>query len=121
MKLWNMVASFTAHILTLQDVFSRFLLLRPLSRKKSTVVAHELMNIYRENGPPKILQCDNGGEFKGNTKRACKDVGGKIVNSRAYHSQSQGKVERSHRTLRDKIRFDMLKRGSPVKNIIFKK
>ena len=100
------------YILTLQDVFSRFLWLRPLSRKKSTVIAHELMKVYREHGPPKILQCDNGGEFKGNTKRACKDVGVKIVNSPAYHPQSQGKVERSHRTLRDKIRFDMLKEGA---------
>ena len=36
----------------------------------------------------------------------------KIVNSRAYHTQSQGKVERSHRMLRDKIRYDILRRGS---------
>ena len=27
------------------------------------------MRIYREHGPPKMLGYDNGGEFKGNTKR----------------------------------------------------
>ena len=48
-------------ILTVQDVFSRYLWLRPLERKKSSIVAHELAKIYREHGPPQILQCDNGG------------------------------------------------------------
>lgn len=66
------------------------------------------MHIYREHGPPNILQSDNGGEFKGDTKKACKYLGVKIVNSRAYHPQSQGKVERSHGHLRDKIRYDLL-------------
>ena len=76
------------------------------------------MQIYREHGPPKILQCDNGGEFRGNTKSACKEIGVKIVNSRAYHPQSQGKVERSHRTLRNKIRSDLLQEGCNwVKNV----
>ena len=106
------------YILTVQDIFSRFLWLRPMSRKKSSVVAHELMTIYREHGPPKILQCDNGGEFKGNTTTVCKKIGIKVINSRAYHPQSQGKVERSHRTLRDKMRYDMLKEGTNwVKNL----
>ena len=96
------------YILTVQDIFSRFLWLRPLSRKKSSSVAPVLRHIYREHGPPRILQCDNGGEFKGDTRSMCKDVGVKIINSRAYHSQSQGKVERSHRALREKIHNDLL-------------
>ena len=106
------------YILTLQDVFSRFLWMRPMSRKKSSIVAQELMYIYREHGPPRILQCDNGGEFRGDTTKICKKIGVKVINSRAYHPQSQGKVERSHRTLRDKIRYDMLKEGTNwVKNL----
>ena len=96
------------YILTIQDVFSRYLWLRPLTRKKSGLVANLLMHIYREHDPPKILQSDNGGEFKGETKKACKNIGVEIVNSRAYHPQSQGKVERSHGHLRDKIRYDLL-------------
>ena len=76
------------------------------------------MLLYREHRPPKILQCDNGGEFKGDTRNICKSIGIKIVNSRAYHPQSQGKVERSHRYLRDKIQVDLQKNGENwVKNL----
>ena len=100
------------YILTLQDIFSRYLWLRPLSRKSSSSVAFELKQIYREHGPPKILQCDRGGEFRRHVIKANQKIGVKIVNSRAYHPQSQDKVERSHRMLRDKIRYDILRRGS---------
>ena len=42
----------------------------------------------------------------------------KIVNSGAYHPQSQGKVGRSHRYLRDKIQVDLRKNGENwVKNL----
>ena len=91
---------------------SKHFQLRPLSRKKSSFVARKLMKIYREHGPPEILQCDNGGEFRKDTKSLCKKIGVKIINSRAYHPQSQGKVERSHRTLRGKIRYDLLRAGT---------
>lgn len=52
------------YILTVQNVFSRFMCLRPLKRKKSKAVSEELRKIYRNHCPPKILQCDNVGEFK---------------------------------------------------------
>ena len=78
------------YILTLQDVFSRFLWMRP------SVIMEESLEGYHKN---------------------LKKIGVKVINSRAYHPQSQGKVERSHRTLRDKIRYDMLKEGTNwVKN-----
>ena len=78
-------------------------------------MAYELKKIYREHGAPKILQCDRGGEFKRDVVTACKKIGVKIKNSRAYHPQSQGKVERSHRMLRDKIRYDILRRGEEIR------
>ena len=106
------------YILTLQDIFSRYLWLRPLSRKKSSAVASEISRIFREHGPPKILQCDNGGEFKKCVIAAANSVGVKIIRSRAYHPQSQGKVEWSHRTLRDRIQFDLRGHGCNwVKNL----
>ena len=43
---------------------------------------------------------------------AVKHIGVKIINSRAYHPQSKGKVERSHPGLRDKIRYDILRKGA---------
>jgi len=56
-----------------------------------------------EVGPPKVLQADNGGEFKKGVEKLCKSLAVKIVRSSPYHAQSQGKVERSHRALRKTI------------------
>ena len=60
-----------------------------------------------EVGPPKVLQADNGGEFKNAVQKLCEKLAVKIVRGSPYHPQSQGKVERSHRALRKKISFDM--------------
>ncbi|XP_067023106.1 KRAB-A domain-containing protein 2-like [Acropora muricata] len=95
------------YILTVQDVFSRFLWLRALSSKVSKEVASALADLYMEVGPPKVLQADNGGEFKKAVQKLCEKLAVKIVRGSPYHPQSQGKVERSHRALRKKISFDM--------------
>ena len=34
-----------------------------------------------------------------------------MIKSRPYHPKSQGKVERSHRRLREKIKYDSIKLG----------
>ena len=94
------------YILTIQDVFSRYLWLRPLTYKTSKVVSKALGDLYIEVGPPKVLQSDRGGEFKKWVKKLCKNLNVKMIQSRPYHPQSQGKVERSHRALRKKIAFD---------------
>ena len=54
------------------------------------------------------MQCDNGGEFKKAVEKLCKSLEVKIIRSSPYHPQSQGKEERSHRSLKKKILFDML-------------
>jgi len=95
------------NILTVQDVFSRYVWLRALPNKASKNVALALSELYMEVGPPKVLQADNGGEFKKAVEKLCKTLAVKIVRSSPYHPQSQGKVERSHRALRKKIAFDM--------------
>jgi len=95
------------YILTVQDVFSRFLWLHALSSKVSKEVASTLADLYMEVGPPKVLQADNGVEFKKAVWKRCEKLAVKIVRGSPYHPQSQGKVERSHRALRKKISFDM--------------
>ena len=80
------------YVLSLIDVFSRFLWLTPLPSKDSATVAEALYNIYLLHGPPRVLQCDQGGEFKGTVKSLMNKLGTRIINSRAYHPQSQGKV-----------------------------
>lgn len=59
-----------------------------------------------------VIQCDQGGEFKGAVKELCRQLEIKIICSRPYHPQSQGKVERSHRALRSKMEYDFIQMGA---------
>ena len=58
------------YILTVQDIFSRYLWLRPLTKKTSHQVARKLSKLYSEVGPPRVIQSDNGGEFK----KSCRET-----------------------------------------------
>ncbi len=97
------------YVLSVLDVFSRFLWLRPMASKSSREVSKHLANIYMEHGQPKIIQHDRGGEFKGAISQLTQKLKTKVITSSAYHPQSQGKVERTHRTLRKKILFDLIR------------
>ena len=61
----------TYNIMSVIDIFSRFVFLRPLQTKESSEVAENLLDIYNEHGPPEILQSDKGTEFKGVVKAIC--------------------------------------------------
>ena len=96
------------YILTVLDVCSRYVWLRPLRSKESKEVAKHLAEIYTEHGPAKILQHDQGKEFKGAVKKLMESYHVKVIQSSPYHPQSQGKVERTHRVLRRKIMYDFV-------------
>ena len=96
------------YILSVIDIFSRFVFLRPLQTKESSEVAEHLLDIYNEHGPPEILQSDQGTEFKGVVKAICEALNVRIINSAAYSPQTQGKDEQSHRTWKEKIKFDII-------------
>ena len=80
------------YVLSFIDVFSRYVVLRALSDKTATAVADQLKDVFAIIGTPKILQCDQGTEFKWSVRlvMACFNV--RIINSRPYHPESQGKV-----------------------------
>ena len=80
------------YVLVVLDVFSRFIFLRPLQSKSSTEVAAVVMQIFSDIGPPKIIQTDQGTEFKGVVEQVMNKLKVKIIHSRPYHPQSQGKV-----------------------------
>ena len=80
------------YVLVVLDVFSRFIFLRPLQSKSSTEVASVVMQIFSDVGPPKIIQTDQGTEFKGVVEQVMNKLKVKIIHSRPYHPQSQGKV-----------------------------
>ena len=92
-----------AYILSVLDIYSRYLWLRPISNKKSETIAKKLKSIYRSFGTPRIVQCDNGKEFKGAVHILCAAFQIKIIRGCPYHPQSQGKVERSHQSWKKNI------------------
>ena len=59
-------------------------------------------------GSPTRVQCDRGTEFKGAVKTFLKKCSIQNIESRPYHPQSQGKLEKSHGTWETKLRFDIL-------------
>ena len=80
------------YIMSVIDIFSRFVFLRSLQTKESSEVADNLLDIYNEHGPPEILQSDQGREFKGLVKAICEALNVRIINSAAYSPQTQGKT-----------------------------
>ena len=57
---------------------------------------------------PETLQSDYGKEFKVLVKRFCRMKKTRMAQSRPYNPMAQGKVEWSHRVLRNKVSFDMV-------------
>ena len=56
-------------------------------------------------GPPKRIQSDLFTEFQGAVKVFFKRCG--IISSRVYDPQAQGKIESSHGTWKNKLRYDI--------------
>ena len=80
------------YILVVLDVFSRFLFLRPITSKSSSLVASVLLQLFSDIGPPLRIQSDQGTEFKGVVHTLMTSLGVHIIHSTPYHPQSQGKV-----------------------------
>ena len=64
--------------------------------------------IFRLIGPPKRIQSDRGTVFQDAIKIFFKRCGIQHITPRAYHPQAQGKIERSHGTWKNKLRYDIL-------------
>ena len=77
-------------------------------------MAVHLLDIYIEHGSQEILQNDQVPEFKGVVKTVCETLNFRIVKSSAYSPQTQGKDERSHRTWKEKLRFDLINNGGDL-------
>ncbi|CAF1056525.1 unnamed protein product [Brachionus calyciflorus] len=85
-------------ILNAQDHFCKVCWLRPLKDKSTKEVARALIDIFGHFGAPKILQSDNGKEFRNSIIEALKlfwpDL--TLVHGRARRPQTQGSVDRSN-------------------------
>ncbi|GFS78158.1 SCAN domain-containing protein 3 [Trichonephila clavipes] len=93
-------------LLHYQDHKMKFSFLRPLTSKRATEVALELLKIFLEVGCPRILQSDNGRLFTATVIQKLKNMWPtcKIVNDRPRHPASQGSVERSNQDFEAMLR-----------------
>ena len=101
------------YMFVLVDVFSGFVVLRPLKTKSAVSIARVLWEICSIIGFPRILQSDNGKEFVNGIVRALVSMHG--IQHRtiaAYNPRSDGKVERSVRTI--KLSLQKLLQGADV-------
>ena len=79
------------YVLVVLDVFSRFIFLRALQSKSSVEFATHVVPLFNDIGPPKIVQTDQGTEFKGVVDKVMEKFSVWIIHSRPYHPQSQRK------------------------------
>ncbi|XP_070181105.1 uncharacterized protein [Littorina saxatilis] len=92
------------YVLSILDCFSRFLWMRSIPDRRADTVAKKVEEIYLEFGPPAILQSDQESEFRGEVLKLCKEWNINIIRSRPHHPELQGKIERSHKTWKNKVR-----------------
>lgn len=96
------------HPLTLLDDHSRFsLLIKACEDERTTTVKTGLIDVFRKYGLPKRMTMDNGAPwgYSGEQNYTVLSawlihVGIRVSHSRPKHPQTQGKLERFHRTLK---------------------
>ena len=85
-------------IMVHQGHLTKFCILRPLTSKRASEVAYQLLDIYLLLGAPSILQRDNGSEFTAQVITELEQMWPDlvIVHGKTRHPQSQGSVERAN-------------------------
>lgn len=94
------------YILTVIDDLSKFLIALPIPNQESKTVAKGFItNVICQHGIPNSILSDQGTNFMGQLfKNICKLLSIKKLHSTSHHPQSQGSVERVHRTLNEYLR-----------------
>jgi transposase InsO family protein len=100
------VDSSSRHILTFQDDLNKFLVGIPIERQDSeTVVREFVLNIILKFDTPRQVLTDQGTDFDSNLfKETCKLLRIKKIQCSAFHPESNGGLERSHRVLAEYLR-----------------
>ena len=92
------------YLLTLMCSGTRYPDAIPVSSSKSRKLIPRLMDVFSKFGVPKEVQSDRGSNFMGELfKQTFHKLGVKHITSSAYHPQSQGCLERFHKTLKSTL------------------
>lgn len=94
------------YILTMQDDLSKFSVAVPLTSFDAKTVAHALVDHFMLIfGSPKIILTDQGTNFLSDLfAEVCQIFRIKKLKTTSYHPQTNGALERSHRTLKEYLR-----------------
>jgi IS30 family transposase len=97
-------------ILTVCDYFSRKVWLRALKSQTAINFKNALINIIAETKTyPRIVQADNGSEFRAETLEWFKEHNIKYVKTLSYSPQSNGLVEGTNKNVRKVLREIMIR------------
>jgi hypothetical protein len=103
----------TKFILTVVDYFSRKVWLRPLISQTAVNVRNALINLVAETKTyPRIIQADNGSEFKKETSEWMKDNNITYIKTLSYSPESNGLVEGTNKKVRNVLREIMIRTNS---------
>jgi transposase InsO family protein len=110
-KGWHETLSGPCHPLTVLDDCSRYnLCLAALPNERAEGVRRELEKTFRRYGVPDAMLMDNGAPWGTDSERQhtvlttwLMRLGVKVLHSRPYHPQTNGKDERFHRTLKEEL------------------
>ena len=94
------------YILTFQDDLTKYIVAIPIVQQDAETVARAFVErVVLIYGTPRIVQTDQGANFISEVFRnTCKILGIRKIQSTAFHPESQGSIERSHRVLAEYLR-----------------
>lgn len=91
-------------ILHIKDHFSKYTQLYPLKSKHAQPIADAFALFIAAFLPPKIVQADNGKEFKGALLILLRKYGIQVINGAPRSPQTQGLIEQANGVVESKIR-----------------
>ena len=100
------------YIVTMMDVYSRYLIASPVRNHKASTVSRCLYeSVVAYFGAPRSILSDRGAEFTGMVWESLTQMlGAKIKLTSPYYPQGNSVIERSHRTLSNMLRTMLLEK-----------
>ena len=99
-------------ILHIKDHFSKYTQLYPLKSKHAEPIADCFALFITAFLPPKIMQADNGKEFKGALLLLLRKYGIQVVNGAPRSPQTQGLIKQANGVVKAKLRAWKMDHGS---------
>ncbi|KAL0152923.1 hypothetical protein M9458_051752 [Cirrhinus mrigala] len=98
------------YILTIMCAATRFPEAVPLRSLRANIIVREVIKLCSTFGLPRVIQTDQGSNFTSKLfAQVLKELGVSHQMSSAYHPESQGALERFHRTLKSMLQQLMSK------------